>query len=581
MEAKILQLLDDLIEQRLASDSAAELSQLLRTRTEVAEGFLQLLSVHQNLIEAEAPVRPFSLEELRAIKAVEGRFDIEIKSTVSPGGAGLVVGSSEQGPAGNRLKGRLWGLVLATAATMLLALLFASKSANHKELASELRDVASENSYTGDKEVVARIIKKIDCDWEDDRWNVAASTNIIAGQTINLSRGLLILEFTSGAELTLNGPVTLIATSQKSAKLVTGELSARVPVRGRGFTVETHAGDFVDLGTEFGLIVGNNGDVQTHVFEGKVIAETGAVDDKLAKSVVLETGDAWARPAVGDANTLSAEPERFVLPNFAQHDSSAIPPPVERNLTLWFSASGDVQRDHSGNVSAWGDMPTPANGKREDAWQVTASSRPRWQPNAIGGLPTLRFDGYKSLVTEPVHIGVNHTSVVVFRADLEAASRLIRGRTEFQHLGAQLLNLNGPPHTVLQVNDDATLEARVHLGFIRDQPDPVDVGLVRSDLALDSRPHVALYSYDADKSVARLYIDGSLTVTSNNVPYVATTDSPRYLGSHYGRDGFGFTGDIAEVMVFDSALDTQESQDLSVWLGKLYGIPTAPPVTAN
>ena len=349
-----------------------------------------------------------------------------------------------------------------------------------------------------------------------------------------------------------------------------GRLSARVPPRGRGFRVETHAGDFVDLGTEFGMIVGRNGKVQTHVFKGKVVAESVGADS--ADELILVTGAALARHADGAAETIPAKPELFVLPNFAEGGPQIAPPPVDRELTLWFRASGRAQRDRRGNVSAWGDMSSPGNQKVDDAWQVTSSKRPRWNANAIGGQPALNFNGYKSLVTEPIHLGVNQSSVVVFKADMERARQLIGERTEYQHLGVQLLNLNGPPHTVLQLNDDSRLEARVHLGWIRDQPDPVDVGLVRGNLPLDDSAHIAVYSFDAENAIARLYVDGTLVSETNDVPEVGTTTSPRYLGSHYDREGFGFTGDIAEIMVFNSALTLDETYEISSWLAKQYQI---------
>ena len=399
------------------------------------------------------------------------------------------------------------------------------------------------------------------------------SASISAGRQINLSRGLLVLEFNSGAELTLNGPATLIATSDKSAHLLDGQLSARVPPRGRGFTIETHAGDFVDLGTEFGMIVSTDGAVETHVFEGKVNAKPVLAGVKDMKNVMLETGVAWARSASGAVNeALDAQPERFMRSDISGGDEPLDPPPIERGLALWFHAASRVQRDEHGNVSAWGDNLNAANFKSEDAWQVDATKRPGWISDAVSGRPALRFDGFKSLVTEPIQLGADQTSAVVFRVDGEAARQLVRQRSEYRELGVQLLNLNGPPHTVLQVNDDTRLEARVHLGWLREQPVPVDVGRLRSDAPVDGSAHVALYSFDTRQSKARLYVDGKLIDESLDAPAVGSTNSPRYLGSHYDRRGFGFTGDIAEILVYDAALSADESKAVSLWLAQKYDV---------
>lgn len=59
---------------------------------------------------------------------------------------------------------------------------------------------------------------------------------------------------------------------------------------------------------------------------------------------------------------------------------------------------------------------------------------------------------------------------------------------------------------------------------------------------------------------------------ADDVPKLDPTSAPRYIGAHYDRTGFGFTGDIAEVMVYDGALTAAECQSVSAWLGKRYGI---------
>src|SRR5262245_5949794 len=75
MDAKISKLFDDLVEDRLTAEQGAELSRLLAADPAAAEAFSDLLRVHFGLAERTAPVRAFSLVELRAMKAVDDRFD--------------------------------------------------------------------------------------------------------------------------------------------------------------------------------------------------------------------------------------------------------------------------------------------------------------------------------------------------------------------------------------------------------------------------------------------------------------------------------------------------------------------------
>ena len=270
MDAKVFQLINDLIEQRLDPSQVAELTELLRNNPDIEETYLHLLAVHQGLIEREAPVRSFSLEELRTIKEVESRFRSDPASTSSellePGH--ITEAQAPEGPKPHKSRLHLLGYLMAIAASVLLALGAVSLwEQGDKQESAKLAPVEPVEPTTAT--VVAHIIKKVDCSWQEDRWSVSSSARIIEGQQISLSEGLLVLEFENGAVITLDGPSKLVATSGNGAKLLEGKLSARVPPRGRGFKIETHYGDFVDLGTEFGLIVADDGTVETHVFKGQ------------------------------------------------------------------------------------------------------------------------------------------------------------------------------------------------------------------------------------------------------------------------------------------------------------------------
>jgi hypothetical protein len=580
IDAKLELLLNKLIEQQLDEAELVELSALLRTDPQAVEAHLALLGIHMGMAQLVAPVREFSAEELRAVSEV----DHKLGKFFGPEPAELADSSNDRvatpAPRKTIWDGALRLGVLAAAAIaaiVVFALWLRTDDSSPSGLAQNDPVTPVDGVGDPDDNVVARVIKKVDCDWEDDRWSVSTSASILAGQQISLSRGILVLKFGSGPEVTLNGPATFVAKSDTSAQLVDGTLSARVPPEGRGFRIETHAGDFIDLGTEFGMIVTKEGAVETHVFKGQVIAEPVLAGAEQTDSIVLDGGVTWARLAHGDSKVSNnAQSNRFMRPVVDDVRAKLAAPPVTTGLKLWFEASQLAERDERDGVYAWGNQITIGQEKTLDAWQVMGSKRPQWRPNAMGERPALHFDGSQGLTTEPMILGPAHTSAVVFRIDPEAASRNIRKRKEFQHLGVQLLNLNGPPHTVLQVNDDLHIEARVHLGFLKDQRDPVDVGLIRTDKPVTENVHVVLYSYDGRESAARLVLDGRTIAESTDAPLVQSTNAPRFLGSHYDREGFGFTGDIAEILVFDAGLSADESLLISRWLAEKYDIRSTP-----
>ena len=86
-----------------------------------------------------------------------------------------------------------------------------------------------------------------------------------------------------------------------------------------------------------------------------------------------------------------------------------------------------------------------------------------------------------------------------------------------------------------------------------------------------------VYSFDTEAKSARLFLDGVLVSESKDVPAVDATTAPRYIGSHYDPaewNGYGFTGDIAEVLVYDGPLTLVESVEVSKWLAAKYGLPS-------
>ena len=105
--------------------------------------------------------------------------------------------------------------------------------------------------------------------WQNPNGSYAIASHVRSGQTLTLERGQIELTYLSGAKLLLTGPTEFLV-QPAGGKLRRGELVARVPEAGHGFTIETPHGKVVDLGTEFGVVVDDFGVSQVSVFEGKV-----------------------------------------------------------------------------------------------------------------------------------------------------------------------------------------------------------------------------------------------------------------------------------------------------------------------
>jgi ferric-dicitrate binding protein FerR (iron transport regulator) len=130
---------------------------------------------------------------------------------------------------------------------------------------------------------------------------------------LDLATGFAEITLTNGIRLVLESPVTIHLLSTSHARLERGRVVAHVPPAGRGFTVETPRARLIDLGTEFGVGIFENGETEVQVFLGEVVAEckdtTGAT-----RSHRLEAGKAVAiaKDTAGAPQAIPFEPERFV-----------------------------------------------------------------------------------------------------------------------------------------------------------------------------------------------------------------------------------------------------------------------------
>lgn len=123
------------------------------------------------------------------------------------------------------------------------------------------------------RDELAWLVNAQNCRWAE---NAAPEGNMQAGKVLRLERGLAEVRFQQGARIIMEGPASLQIISANSARLQRGKLSAKVPESAKGFQIITPKGKVVDLGTEFGMAVGEDGAADVYVFSGKVEAHADA-----------------------------------------------------------------------------------------------------------------------------------------------------------------------------------------------------------------------------------------------------------------------------------------------------------------
>ncbi len=114
---------------------------------------------------------------------------------------------------------------------------------------------------------------------------------------IELTSGIVRLDFINGVIVTLEGPARFEILSQNRTLLHFGRLTAKVPPRAVGFTVESPEMHIVDYGTVFGVNVDGAGTTETLVFRGRVNASKAASEEIAAEQHAILAGEAMRADA--------------------------------------------------------------------------------------------------------------------------------------------------------------------------------------------------------------------------------------------------------------------------------------------
>ena len=207
-------------------------------------------------------------------------------------------------------------------------------------------------------------------------------------------------------------------------------------------------------------------------------------------------------------------------------------------LDLWLSADAGVTTA-GGSVSQWDDQSL--NGR--DATQATPGSQPLHVLGALGGLPAVQFDG----TDDKLFTATNTSPQTIF-----IVNRVATGAKTF----AGIIGTNGADRGMRRYPDDRWR----HPGDGNDFTNPAG---------------------------SEFFIDGNRTsvVPQNTWHIVAAkrgsgTESYDVFGGYYG--GREFAGDIAEVIVYDRALNTADRNRIGYYLEQKYGLDTAyAPVPAS
>ncbi len=165
---------------------------------------------------------------------------------------------------------------------------------------------------------VAKVTQTHKCVWDQSSTALSTGADLLAGEQLQLTEGLAEVTFADGAKVLLEGPAVFDATKRNGGFLQAGSLVANVPKRAVGFTVRTPQAVIVDLGTDFGVSVDQDGTTEAHVFTGRVeVAVRTEATETVQAPKELHVGQAARICPIGARKTARVEmiataPKRFV-----------------------------------------------------------------------------------------------------------------------------------------------------------------------------------------------------------------------------------------------------------------------------
>ncbi len=123
---------------------------------------------------------------------------------------------------------------------------------------------------------VVTINTSFDAAFSDNRAVAAGTRLAIRDDPLFLQTGLIEVAFDGGAKVLLEGPAAFRLKSADRMALNRGRLFATITGDAKGFIVDMPNSRVIDLGTEFGVRVGQDGTSDLHMFKGKAELTSGS-----------------------------------------------------------------------------------------------------------------------------------------------------------------------------------------------------------------------------------------------------------------------------------------------------------------
>jgi len=159
---------------------------------------------------------------------------------------------------------------------------------------------------------VASVVDLMDVSWHQSDISFEKGERLWTDSgLLGLEKGIVSIEYDDGVEVVIEAPA-LFEVERSGLYLEYGRLYSKVSQTGLGFTVRTPTSQFVDQGTEFGVVADINGSSELHVTKGKVQLFAGLKGHSRRGQMVTENSAVRFDSHDGKTNTIEIQKKAFV-----------------------------------------------------------------------------------------------------------------------------------------------------------------------------------------------------------------------------------------------------------------------------
>lgn len=213
--------------------------------------------------------------------------------------------------------------------------------------------------------------------------------------------------------------------------------------------------------------------------------------------------------------------------------------------SLWLKADAGVLNG-AGSAASDGDAVATwqdQSGNGNDATQSTGGSRPTYKTSIVNGLPVLRFNGFNSLSLTATLAADPCTVLAVFRPDSSSVLTIVAGDT-----GGLQYRLDGLQQRLVKTNT-------------------ADMGFGTGTLSTSAFSSGGV-RYSTSASQANLRLDGA---SDGDKTPLSLSNPFQWIGSK-ATVSEAFSGDIAELLIYPSALSDADRGTTETYLASRYGL---------